>query len=428
MSQTESTLIGSWPKSLAAYERARASLGAGVSTGLRASAKPHPIFFERGEGAHLFDIDGNVYVDFVLGWGPNILGHGNPAIVNAVSSQIVKGATFGSGHELEYVAAEVILSVYPDLDRVLWSNTGTEADLSAVRLARAFTGKQGIARFAGHYHGWSDQMLVGYRPRGDTGTDTRGQQRDVDDYIRVLPWGNATALAKLLADQADIAAVILEPVLINSGVIQPPPGFLQEVRALCDQHGVVLIYDEVITGFRIALGGAVEKFGVVPDLVVLAKAIAGGVTLAAIVGRASIIDQVSTGTVHAGTYNGNPVALAAAVATVSVLSRPHTFENLDRAGARLANGLRKTLAEADVQAVVNQVGPVVQCSLGVDRLETFEDFLASDQGRYSNLLVELLRRGVFALPGGRWYLSTAHTDEQIDRSILAFKSGLEVLG
>lgn len=424
MDQTQATIIQAWPESAAAYERARASLGGGVSTGLRASARPHPIFFDRGEGGLLFDVDGNEYVDYVLGWGPNILGHGNPALVAAVSEQIAKGATYGSGHALEFLAAEALLKAYPELDRVLWSNTGTEADLSALRLARSWTGKQRIARFAGHYHGWSDQMLVGYRPRSGS-ADTHGQQSDVDEYVDVLPWGDADALAALLESEPDIAAVFLEPVLINSGVLQPPPGFLEAVRELCTRHGVVMIFDEVITGFRLALGGAVERFGVVPDLVVLAKAIAGGVTLAAIVGKGDIIDQVTRGTTHAGTYNGNPIALAAAVATIGELSVPGAFERLEAAGARLAEGLREALRREAVVGVVNQFGPVVQCGLGVSRLDSFDDFLACDQARYADLIVEMLRRGVFTLPGGRWYLSTAHTDAEIDRTIEVFGQSLK---
>lgn len=424
MDHTQATIIQAWPESAAAYDRARASLGGGVSTGLRASARPHPIFFDRGEGGLLFDVDGNEYIDYVLGWGPNILGHGNPALVAAVSEQIAKGATYGSGHALEFLAAEALLKAYPELDRVLWSNTGTEADLSALRLARSWTGKQRIARFAGHYHGWSDQMLVGYRPRSGS-ADTQGQQSDVDEYVDVLPWGDADALAALLEREHDIAAVFLEPVLINSGVLQPPPGFLEAVRELCTRHGVVMIFDEVITGFRLALGGAVERFGVVPDLVVLAKAIAGGITLAAIVGKGDIIDQVTRGTTHAGTYNGNPIALTAAVATIGELSVPGTFERLEAVGARLAEGLREALRREEVVGVVNQFGPVVQCGLGVSRLDTFDDFLACDQARYSDLIVELLRRGVFTLPGGRWYLSTAHTDADIDRTIEVFGQSLK---
>ncbi len=416
-------IIQSWPNSEAAFRRAQKSLGGGVSTGLRAGAQPHPIFFERGHGSKLWDVDGNEYIDYVLGWGPNILGHGNPRLVDAVSEQIQRGATYGSGHRFEYEAAEWLLKAYPQLDRVLWSNTGTEADLTALRLARATTGRQHFVRFRGHYHGWSDQMIVGYRPR--TGVaDTRGQQDDVDDYVHLVPWGDVGALSDVLSRRDDIAAVFLEPILVNSGVIAPPPGFLAAVRELCDRHGVILIFDEVITGFRIALGGAVERFGVVPDLVVLAKAIAGGVTLSAIVGRAALIDQVTTGTTHAGTYNGNPLSLAAACATIAELAVPGTFDQLEAAGARLATGLREALRRAGVVGAVNQIGPIVQCGLGVTEICTFEDYLGADVDLYNQLLVELLRRGVFTLPGGRWYLSTEHSDEDIDRTLDAFDAAL----
>jgi glutamate-1-semialdehyde 2,1-aminomutase len=423
MNEQQVKVIEAWPNSEAAYRRARKSLGGGVSTGLRAGAHPHPIFFELGHGSKLRDVDGNEYIDYVLGWGPNILGHGHPRLVDAVSTQIQYGATYGSGHRFEYEAAELLLSAYPQLERVLWSNTGTEADLTALRLARAATGRQHFVRFRGHYHGWADQMLVGYRPRpGDA--DTRGQQDDVDDYVHVVPWGDAEALSDVLSRRGDIAAVFLEPILVNSGVIAPPPGFLETVRDLCDLHGVVLIFDEVITGFRVALGGAVERFGVIPDLVVLAKAIAGGVTLSAIVGKAPLIDQVTTGTTHAGTYNGNPIALAAACATIAELSEPGTFDRLEAAGARLADGLRQALRGTGAVGAVNQVGPIVQCGLGVAEIRTFEDFLQTDAEAYDRLLVELLRRGVFSLPGGRWYLSTAHSHEDIDRTIEAFESAL----
>lgn len=426
MNEQPVQLIEAWPNSEAAFQRARTSLGGGVSTGLRAGAQPHPIFFERGYGSKLRDIDGNEYIDYVLGWGPNILGHGNPRLVDAVSTQIRRGATYGSGHRFEYEAAEWLLKAYPQLDRVLWSNTGTEADLTALRLARATTGRQHFVRFRGHYHGWSDQMIVGYRPRvGDA--DTRGQQDDVDGYVHVIPWGDLSALSDVLSRRDDIAAVFLEPVLVNSGVIAPPPGFLEAVRELCDHHGVILVFDEVITGFRVALGGAVERFGVVPDLVVLAKAIAGGVTLSAIVGKAPLIDQVTAGTTHAGTYNGNPLSLAAACATIAELAEPGTFDQLEAAGTRLATGIRDVLHGANVVGAVNQIGPIVQCGLGVAEIRTFEDFLGADLDAYNRLLVELLRRGVFTLPGGRWYLSTAHSDEDIDRTIDAFEAALRAV-
>lgn len=416
-----------WPQSQQMWERAKRSLSGGVSTGLRAASKPHPIFFTGGTGATMTDVDGNVYIDYVLGWGPNILGHGNPRLVAAVTEQIARGATYGAGHRFEIEAAEALLALYPAFDRVLWSNTGTEADLSALRIARAATGRQRFVKFTGHYHGWSDTMLLGYRSfdeGGDVVPETRGQSAHALGEMHLAPWGDVDALRGLLESDADIAAVILEPALCNSGVIAPPAGFLEGVRELCTRHGVVLIFDEVITGLRIARGGAVERYGVVPDLVVLAKAVAGGLTLAAIVGRAELLDLTQQGVTHAGTYNGNPLVLSAALATMAELGAPGVYDDFERRGARLADGVRGALAAAGVVGAVNQIGPVIQVGLGVERIDTTADFFAADQRRYDLLAVALLARGVYVLPGGRLYLSTAHTDEQIDDTIRAFEQAL----
>lgn len=424
--------ITEWPASRAAWERARRSLSGGVATALRASARPHPIYFSGGAGAILTDIDGNEYHDYVLGWGPNILGHGNPRLVAAVQEQIVRGATYGSGHHLEYEVAEQLLEAFPGMERVLWSNTGTEADLSALRIVRAATGRDHFVKFGGHYHGWSDPMLVGYRP-GDAplgAVESRGQLGSSAEYAHTLPWGDLAALESFLASRDDIAAVFLEPVLCNSGVIEPPEGYLQGVRRVCDERGVVLVFDEVITGLRIARGGAVERYGVIPDIVVLAKAVAGGLTLSALLGKARYLDLTLEGVTHAGTYNGNPLVLAAAAATLTELSAPGAFDVLEKLGSRLASGLRESLDRHGVVAAVNQVGPVVQVGLGLKRLSDFDDFRRVDQAGYADLLVELLRRGVFAVPGGRWYLSTAHDEALVDdtlaradEAIAAFAAG-----
>lgn len=412
-------LITEWPASRAAWERARKSLSGGVATALRASARPHPIYFSGGTGAILTDIDGNQYHDYVLGWGPNILGHGNPRLVAAVQDQIARGATYGSGHHAEYEVAEALLAAFPGMERVLWSNTGTEADLAALRIVRAATGREHFVKFGGHYHGWSDPMLIGYRP-GDAplGTiESRGQLRDSAEYAHTLPWGDLDALDRFLRSRDDLAAVFLEPVLCNSGVIEPPAGYLEGVRRLCDQHGVILVFDEVITGLRIARGGAVERYGVIPDMVVLAKAVAGGLSLSAVLGRADLLDLTLEGVTHAGTYNGNPLVLAAASATLAELSAPGVFDELERLGSRLATGLAQRLARYGLVGAVNQVGPVVQVGLGVTEIRDFADFQRADQAAYSDLLLELLRRGVFAVPGGRWYLSTAHDAALVDETL-----------
>lgn len=411
--------ITEWPASRAAWERARRSLSGGVATALRASARPHPIYFSGGAGAVLTDIDGNDYHDYVLGWGPNILGHGNPRLVAAVQEQIVRGATYGSGHHLEYEVAEQLLDAFPGMERVLWSNTGTEADLAALRIVRAATGREHFVKFGGHYHGWSDPMLIGYRP-GEAplgSTESRGQLTSSAEYTHTLPWGDLAALERFLDERDDIAAVFLEPVLCNSGVIEPPAGFLQGVRELCDAHGVVLVFDEVITGLRIARGGGVERYGVIPDIVVLAKAVAGGLTLSALLGKAEYLDLTLEGVTHAGTYNGNPLVLAAAAATIAELSEPGVFDELERLGRRLAAGLRASLDQHGIVAAVNQVGPVVQVCLGVTEISDFEDFRRADTAAYADLLLEVLRRGVFAVPGGRWYLSTAHDDALVDETL-----------
>ena len=419
--------IEEWPASRQAWERTKASLSGGVSTGLRASMKPHPLFFRGGSGPRLTDLDGNSYLDYVLGWGPVILGHGHPGLTAAVAAQLPHGATYGAGHLLEAEAAEAVLARIPGTERVLWCTSGSEANLVALRLARAASGRRRFIKFGGHYHGWTDQMLIGYRPSpdGDLGLGSLGQNPAMLDDVRLVPWGDLDTTAELLTTPGiDVAAVFCEPVLCNSGVLEPPPGFLEGLRELCDATGTVLVFDEVITGFRIDSGGAVTRYGVTPDLVVLAKAIAGGYPLAAVAGRADILDRTTAGVVPAGTHNGNPVVLAAAKATLEALGEPGLYDDFERRGRALADGIRVAFARYDVPATVHQVGPVVQCLPGVREARTFDDFLAADQEFYDRLTVQVLRRGVFTLSGGRWYISTAHTDADIAETVAVIDDAL----
>jgi glutamate-1-semialdehyde 2,1-aminomutase len=421
-------LIDSWPASAAAWERARKSLAGGVSTGMRASMKPHPLFFRSGEGPRLTDLDGNSYLDHVLGWGPVILGHGHPGLTKAVAGTIGGGATFGAGHRWEYEAAERVVAAIPGVERVIWSNTGSEATQVALRLARAATGRRRFVKMIGHYHGWSDTFLLGYRPDAQGRVDalgSQGQRETVLADVSLLPFGDLEAAARVLKrPESDVAAVFVEPVLCNSGVIAPPEGYLAGLRELCDATDTVLIFDEVITGFRLAYGGAVQKYGVRPDLVVLAKAIAGGYPLSAVAGRAALLERVTSGVVHAGTYNGNPVVLSAAVATMDALAEDGVYPAFEARGQELAQGLRESIARHGVPGAVNQVGPVVQCLFGVQRADDFQAFLAGDQVFYDRLIVQMLRRGVFALPGGRWYISTAHTADDIATAVGVFDEAL----
>jgi len=395
---------------------------------MRASMKPHPLFFAQGSGPRLTDIDGNTYLDYVLGWGPLILGHAHPALTQAVAARVPLGATFGACHVLEYEAAERVLAAIPGTERVLWSNTGSEATQVALRLARAATGRQRFLKVIGHYHGWADEFLLGYRPDSAGHLDsfgTLGQRESVLADVSLVRFGDLDDLAQVLRDPAaDIAAAYVEPVLCNSGVISPPPGYLAGLRRLCDETGTVLVFDEVITGFRLAYGGAVERFGIVPDLVVLAKAIAGGYPMSAVAGRACLIDQITAGVVHAGTYNGNPIVLGAAAATLDVLAGNGVYPALEERGAQLADGMRVAVARHGVTGAVNQVGSVVQVVFGTATADNFEQFLRADQAFYDRLTVHMLRRGVFALPGGRWYISTVHSEQDIAETVAAFDEAL----
>ena len=414
------------------WDRAKLSLGGGVSTGVRMHMPPHPIFFDRGAGSHLWDVDGNELIDYVLGWGPLIVGHCNARLVAAVKDQLDRGTTFGSGHRLEYEAAEAVRAAMPWVERLLWSNTGSEAVQSALRLARATTGRQKILKFEGHYHGWMDSVLASYRAvTSDHATtfESLGQTPSSLSDVITLPWNDENAFTATMESHGDeIAAVITEPVLCNSGVIEAAPGFLQLLRRTTQDRGSLLIFDEVITGFRVARGGATERYGVRPDLHTLGKALAGGFSASAVAGRADIIDRVAEGVVHAGTYNGNPLVLAGVQATLQELAGDGVFDRLEEAGRALADGFRDILRRRGARFAVNQVGPVAQIGLGIDSLDSFAQFIRADWSTYDRLVVALLGHGVFALPGGRWYLSTAHTPADIDATVAAFADAVrEVL-
>jgi glutamate-1-semialdehyde 2,1-aminomutase len=427
---TETTRLSpwEWPESFARWEQAKRVLGGGVSTGLRASMPPHPLFFTHGLGSRLWDVDGHEYIDYVLGWGPLILGSSHPRIVKALTDQARLGTTFGAGHHWEYEVAEQIIGIVPGVQRVLWSNTGSEAVQVALRLARASTGRQRFLKFCGHYHGWSDAVLLGYRSFGEHPMpESRGQSPRVADDVTLVAWNDADEVRKVLTNpKHDIGAVLVEPVLCNSGVIAPEHGFLERLREICDETSTVLIFDEVITGFRVAYGGAIERFGVNPDLVVLGKAIAGGLPLSAVAGRGDLIDQVTAGVVHAGTLNGNPLVLAAAAATLDELGRPNTYENLERHAATLVNGMSAVFDSAGVPASVHHIGGIVQViPTAIPGPPTFSTFMTADWKLYNELIVALLRRGVFVMPGGRLYLSTEHSDEDIVATVDSFASALQ---
>lgn len=420
--------IDNWDASFQAWQRERTSVGGGVASGARLTAKPHPIFMGAASGSHITDIEGNDYIDFVLGWGPVIAGHGHPHIVEAVQKQAAIAFTYGSNHELEYEAAEKLIALVPSVDKVLWTNTGSEATQIALRLARAKTGRRRVIKFVGNYHGWADQFLVGYRPDSAgrlDGLGTPGQTPSVLDDVVLVPWGDADALSAALSADSDIAAVFVDAVMSNSGTFTPPADYFEAIRNLCDQHGAVFVLDEVLTGFRVGLGGAAAIYGIKPDMITLAKAIGNGIPVAAVAGAAEFIDQVEAGVNHSGTYNGNPLSLAAVSATMDVLGAPGAYDEFHPLAAKLAEGVRGAFAAVDIPVTVNQLGGLMHVLPGVDSAADFDGYLAADYSIYDTIAVELLRRGVFVPVGGRLYLSTAHTATDIDVAISAYHDALK---
>lgn len=400
--------------SLAAFQRSQNSLGGGVSSGLRASMRPHPLFVEKAQGAHVWDLDGDRYVDCVMSWGAMVLGHSDDRVLSAVREVLDRMQVVGTGHVLEYTAAEAVLDAVPHGERLLWSNTGTEAVQVSLRLARASTGRRRIVKFAKSYHGWHDSVYAGMST-GEYGrptvTATKGQSPSVLDDLIVAEFNDIDMITGVLenARELDIAAVLLDPIMSNAGVTEPLPEFLRAVRSLCDEAGVVLIFDEVIAGFRIARGGATERFGVHPDLSVFGKAIAGGFTQSAVVGRADLIDQVTDGVVHAGTFNGNPVALAAVEATMGILEDPAVYATLESNAERFNELFDAVLADAGVPAHLNRVGSLLQFVP-----EGEATALHGTGGIWGEILGAMLAEGVMFMPSGKIFLSTAHTAEDID--------------
>jgi glutamate-1-semialdehyde 2,1-aminomutase len=394
-----------------AHERAQQSLAGGVSSGLRAALRPHPLFIEKAQGSRVWDVSGSEFVDYAMGWGPLIAGHSHPDIIGAVAAVLPRMQMLGMGHALEYEAAEAVLAVVPGADRLLWSNTGTEAVQTALRLGRAATGRNRIVKFLHSYHGWHDSVFasVAFHEGGEAATpNSAGQNPNAIKDLIVLPFNDMAAVEHVLAEAAerDIAAVLIDPVQSNSGLIAPAPGFLERIRELCDRHGVVLIFDQVIAGFRVALGGAAERYGVVPDLSVFGKAIAGGFAQAAVAGRSDLVDAVTRDVLHAGTYNGNPIALAAVKATLGVLTSPGTYEELDKTSALLEKRLTESLSNVSNTFTVRRIGSL---------LTVAEDGTASDQKLWPSITEEMVHHGVIALPTGKIFVSTAHTEADIEQ-------------
>ncbi len=425
-----------WSRSRQWLERARQSLPLGVSSPFRARF-PVPLYFARGSGPYLTDVDGNRYVDYTLGWGPNILGYAHPALVAAVTAQAARGHNYGAQHELEFLVAEKIRELVPCAGRVIFSSSGSEAVQLALRLARAFTGRNLILKFEGHYHGWMDSVLISHHPAaGALGSEeapcavleSRGQVPNAADNVIVAVWNRVEAVEAAFARApAPVAGVIMEPVLCNSGCLMPRPGYLEAVRDICRREGALLIFDEVITGFRMALGGAQEYYGVQPDLAIFGKALGGGLPVSAVAGRPEIMDLIGDGVAFGGSFNGNPLVLAAAHATLGELSRDQgaALERANRTGRTLMDGIRDAARRCGIPVVVSGFGAAFAVHFTEKpELRDYRDALAGDPQRLARFALALLERGVYILPDGRFYVSVVHGPEEMTRTLEAVESAL----
>jgi glutamate-1-semialdehyde 2,1-aminomutase len=402
--------------------RATKSIPGGVNSpvrAMRAVGLDEPFFVRGGEGAYLEDEEGNRYLDWVLSWGPLLFGHADPETVEAVREAALAGTSFGAPTEREVALAEEIVDAVPSVELVRLVSSGTEAAMSAIRLARAATRRDRVLKFAGCYHGHADALLA----QAGSGLATLGIPSSpgvptpaTADTI-VSPFNDADAAAAAVARYGEgLAAIVVEPVAGNMGVVPPAPGFLEALRALCDASGALLVFDEVITGFRVARGGAQERYGVLPDLTILGKIVGGGLPLAAFGGRADLMEQLAPGgTVYqAGTLAGNPIATAAGLAVLRRLDDDRVYDELERRGARLERGLAPF-------GRVQRVGGMLTLFCRDEPVRDFEDAAASDTERYGALFRHLLARGIYIAPSQfeAMFLSLAHGDAEIDRTIEA---------
>ncbi len=422
-------------QSQALAQRAREALVGGVNSPVRAfkAVGGDPIFFARSAGAHMWDVDGNRYIDYVGSWGPMILGHTDGAVLERVAAAAAEGFSFGACSELEVLTAEKVAQLMPAMERLRMVNSGTEATMSALRAARGFTGRSRIVKFAGNYHGHGDSLLV----KAGSGATTFGVPdsagvppdiaratltanfNDLDDVRRVVAGGDG-----------DVAAIILEPVAGNMGVVPPQPGFLEGLRELCDAEGIVLIFDEVMCGLRVARGGAQDRYGVTPDLTCLGKIIGGGFPVGCYGGRADIMDMVSpAGPVYqAGTLSGNPVAMAAGLATLAQLDDA-LYDNLEETSDILEQGLLGLTAELGIPATTNRVGSMMTLFFSPDPVADYAGATACDTERFGLWWRAMRAQGVF-LPPSQFealFISAAHTTGDIEQTLEAARVALKSL-
>lgn len=409
------------------FEQAKRSIPGGVNSPVRAfrSVGGTPRFIARAQGAYMWDADGNRLVDYVGSWGPMVAGHAHPEVIAAVQAAAVDGLSYGAPTEIEIIMAEKICSIMPSIEMVRMTSSGTEATMSAIRLARGFTGRNYMVKFEGGYHGHGDSLLV----KAGSGALTFGQPSspgvpaELAQYTLTLDYNNSTQVREVFAARGhEIACIIVEPVAGNMNCIPPLPGFLETLRAVCDEHGAVLIFDEVMTGFRVALGGAQAVYGVRPDLTTLGKVIGGGMPVGAFGGRRDIMGQLSPlGPVYqAGTLSGNPIAMTAGLKLLEIISRPGFYAGLTNSTDYLMNGIRQAATAAGVSFITQQVGGMFGLFFtSEERIDTYAQVTACDIAQFNRFFHGMLERGVYLAPSAyeAGFVSSAHTQADLDETI-----------
>ncbi len=424
------------PRSHDAFVRACRVIPGGVNSPARAfgAVGGEPPFMERAEGAYLYDIDGHKYIDFIGSWGPMILGHAHPEVRAAVVSTLERGSSFGAPTNRETEIAEAVIAAVPSIEKVRFVSSGTEAAMSAVRVARGVTGRMKVVKMSGHYHGHVDALLVQAGSAATTlGTpNSPGVTPGATQDTILCPFNDASAVAEIFQkNPGQVAAVLVEPVAGNMGLVPPRPGYLELLRELTERDGALLVFDEVMTGFRLAYGGAQQRFGIRPDLTVLGKIIGGGLPAAAYGGRAGIMDYISpAGPIYqAGTLSGNPLAMAAGLTTLNLLRHDPPYNRLEALSARLAEGLTRAATDAGLPHVVQRVGSMLTLFFNPDPVHNYEDAKRSDTPLFGRFFWEMLARGVY-LPCSQFeaaFVSAAHSGADIDHTIAAARESFKVI-
>jgi glutamate-1-semialdehyde 2,1-aminomutase len=419
------------------FDRARACIPGGVNSPVRAfkGVGGTPIFIRSGQGAWITDEDGNRYIDYIGAWGPHILGHQHPAITRALHAQLDQGVAFGAPTSLEVELADLICSLVPSVESVRLVNSGTEATMSALRLARGFTGRNNIVKFEGCYHGHVDALLVKAGSGALTlGTpDSAGVPAATTSQTFVLPYNDSEAVEALFDRHGEeIACIIVEPVAGNMNCVPPVPGFLQTLRDVCSRHGALLIFDEVMTGFRVALGGAQRLYGITPDLTTMGKVIGGGLPVGAFGGRRDIMEKLApTGPVYqAGTLSGNPLAVTAGLVALHEISKPGFHEQLAATANKLLTGLKKLASEAGLPFATTQVGGMFGCYFNEsETITSFDQVMASDAARFREYFHLMLDQGVYLAPSAfeAGFVSAAHGENEIALTLAAAEKAFRQL-